>query len=405
MTAAALTLATAIPATSLAQEVVTSTQMQAGDVLSDQQLNVVENYGLTQVESQSTGNSLQGGNETVRADVSATQTVSGNVTARATVTGTNTGAETLSLGTPMSVTTQAVGNYMSHVAQDGDAGVTTHQSSTGTAVQAWTDIQSPNNAIYESGEGDAVSEVNHQAYQVSNGRLDSQSWQASGTESRADVSATVHYSPSVNLYKASATNNSYEANSEDRGSQAHEVHQDQSAMTHARAEVYGGNMWNVAAQGSAVANNTDIQNTGGSLDVTNDQHQGGNVQSQAYASADEYGTADVSASGIGNRLAAGNNDVTLHLDNTQISDGGVDVTATFEGNTGYDSYISAEAYGNQALAYACAECKADANITSTQVNNGDVNATSTVNVAQGRSIVSSARAVGNSATYYVSGGH
>ncbi|MBW8880247.1 MAG: hypothetical protein JF615_02140, partial [Asticcacaulis sp.] len=80
MTAAALTLATAIPATSLAQEVVTSTQMQAGDVLSDQQLNVVENYGLTQVESQSTGNSLQGGNETVRADVSATQTVSGNVT-------------------------------------------------------------------------------------------------------------------------------------------------------------------------------------------------------------------------------------------------------------------------------------------------------------------------------------
>ena len=96
--------------------------------------------------------------------------------------------------------------------------------------------------------------------------------------------------------------------------------------------------------------------------------------------------------------------VTLHLDNTQISDGGVDVTATFEGNTGYDSYISAEAYGNQALAYACAECKADANITSTQVNNGDVNATSTVNVNQGRSIVSSARAVGNSATYYVSGG-
>lgn len=403
-TAVALTLATATPATSFAQEVVTSTQTQSGDILADQQLNVVENYGLTEVQSQATGNSLQGGNQTVRADVTSTQSLSGNVSARAAVIGTNTGAETLSLGTPMYVTTQAVGNYMSHVAQDGDAGVTNHQTSTASTVSAWNDIQSPNNAIYESGEGDAVAEVNHQAYQVSNGRLDAQSWQSSSTEARADVSATVHYSPSVNLYKASATNNSYEAFSDDRGSQAHEVHQDQAAMTHARAEVYGGNMWNVASQGAAVANNTDIQNAGGSLDVINDQHQGGNVQSQAYASADEYGTADVSASGIGNRLAAGNNDVTLHLDNTQISDGGVDVTATFEGNTGYDSYISAEAYGNQALAYACAECKADANITSTQVNNGDVNATSTVNVNQGRSIVSSARAVGNSATYYVSGG-
>lgn len=304
----------------------------------------------------------------------------------------------------MYVTTQAVGNYMTHVAQDGDAGVTTHQTSTASAVSAWNDIQSPNNAIYGSGEGDATSEVNHQAYQVSNGRLDSQSWQTSSTESRADVSATVHYSPSDNLYSASATNNYYGAYSDQQGSQAHDVHQDQSAMTHARAEVYGGNMWNAAAQGTAVANNTDLQNAGGSMDVVNDQHQGGNVQSQAYASADQYGTADVSASGIGNRLAAGNNDVTLHLDNTQISDGGVDVNATFEGNTGYDSYISAEAYGNQALAYACAECKADVNVNSTQVNNGDVNATSTVNVTQGRSIVSSARAVGNSATYYVSGG-
>ncbi len=302
------------------------------------------------------------------------------------------------------MTTQAVGNYMTHVADGGDAAVTTHQASTGTAVSAWTDIQSPNNAIYQSGEGDAVSEVNHQAYQVSTGRLDAQSWQTSGTESRADVSATVHYSPSDNLYSASATNNYYGAYSDQQGSQAHEVHQDQSAMTHARAEVYGGNMWNVAAQGTAVANNTDLQNAGGSMDVINDQHQGGNVQSQAYISAYEYGTADVSASGIGNRLAAGNNDVTLHLDNTQISDGGVDVTASFDGNTGYDSYISAEAYGNQALAYACAECKADVNVNSTQVNNGDVNATSTVNVTQGRSIVSSARAVGNSATYYVSGG-
>ena len=403
------TLATAaIPATSLAQDATTINQGLTGDVTTTQTLNVVtENYGLTQVEGQAVGNSAQGGNDTVNATVTATQNSSANITAEDHVFGHNVGGdETLSLGTPVYVTTQSIANYNSHVAQDANADVALHQTSTGAKVTATTDIQAPNNAIYDSGEGDAVTEVNHTAYQVSNGRLNAAARQTSSSESNANTSATVHYSPSDNLYTASATNNYYGAYSDDRGSQDHDIHQDQSAQTLARAEVYGGNMWNVAAQGTSVANNVDIENAGGYLGVTSNQHQVGSVYSQAYVQADEYGTADVSAVGIGNQLNAGNNDVTVQLDATQIADGGVDVTSTFEGNTGYDSYISAEAYGNQALAYACAECKADFNATSNQVNNGDVNATTNVTTSgSNRSIVSSAKAIGNSATYYVSGGH
>ena len=89
-----------------------------------------------------------------------------------------------------------------------------------------------------------------------------------------------------------------------------------------------------------------------------------------------------------------------------MSDGGVDVVSDATVNNGWDAYSTADATGNSALAYACAECKADMTVNSSQVNNSDVNATSNVTVnGAGRSVVSTARAVGNSATYYVSGGN
>ena len=98
----------------------------------------------------------------------------------------------------------------------------------------------------------------------------------------------------------------------------------------------------------------------------------------------------------------GNNDVTLTLDNTQVSSGGVEVAATFVGNNGYDGYITADAVGNQAIAYACSTCDANMGVNNNQTNNSDVSATATGTVNAGRSIVSAAHATGNSASLYVS---
>jgi len=380
---------------------VDNAQTNNGIIFADAPLNVVENDGLSSANASATGNNLQGGNVGADANLHSTQTNAGRIVAQASVNGTNTGDEDLSLGTPVYATSQAIANYQSGVTNGAHLTADTRQSSTADQVAASTHVTAPNNAIYISGEGDATTVVNHTAYEVTNGRLDSKSWQSSDSEAHSNTSAIVHYSPSPNAYNAMATNNYYGAYSDDRGSQEHDITQTQSAMTQARAEVYAGNVWNMQANAAATGNDVNIQNAGGSMVVTNGQTQAGLVQSQAVIEADEYGQVFATASGIGNSLAAGNNDRYVRIDNNQLSSGGVDVIASFDGNTGWDGYVTADAVGNSAIGYACSSCKADMGVDNTQVNNSDVSATATASVGRGRTIVSTAHATGNSASYYV----
>ena len=376
-------------------------QTQNNPISAVQTLNVEQNDGLTEADTSAAGNNLQVGNVNYDATLYSFQFNKGRITAETHINGVNTGDEDTSLGTPVYATSQAIANYASGVTSGGHLTASTNQQSTADQVIATTDVQAPNNAIYVSGEGDATTVVNHTAYQVTNGRLDSTSVQSSTTAAHSNTSATVHYSPSPNAYNATATNNYYGAYSDDRGSQEHDITQTQSAMTQARAEVYAGNVWNMQANAAATGNDVNIQNAGGSLVVTNNQTQAGAVQSQAVIEADQYGAAYATATGIGNSMAAGNNDKYVRIDNNQLSSGGVDVLASFDGTTGWDGYVTADATGNSAIGYACAECKADMGVDNTQVNNSDVNATANATIAKGRTIVSTARAVGNSASYYV----
>lgn len=401
---AAVLLLTATAATSqdIPDGQFTSNQEQNNPISAVQTLNVEQKDGLTRADTSAAGNNLQVGNVDYDATLYSFQFNKGRITAETHINGVNTGDEDLSLGTPVYATSQAIANYQSGVTNGAHLTADTRQSSTADQVAASTHVIAPNNAIYLSGEGNATTVVNHTAYEVTNGRLDSKSWQSSDSEARADTSATVHYSPSPNAYNAMATNNYYGAYSDDRGSQEHDITQTQSAITRARAEVYAGNVWNMQANATAVGNDVNIQNAGGSMVVTNDQTQTGRVLSQAeIPAADQYGAVYATATGIGNAMAAGNNDKYVRIDNNQLSSGGVDVIASFDGNVGWDGYVTADATGNSAIGYACSSCKADMGVDNTQVNNSDINATATASVAKGRTIVSTARAVGNSASYYV----
>jgi hypothetical protein len=400
---AILCLLTATAATSqvITDGQFTSDQEQNNPISAVQTLNVEQNDGLTRADTSAAGNNLQVGNVDYDATLYSFQFNKGRITAETRINGVNTGDEDLSLGTPVYATSQAIANYASGVTDTGHLTADTRQQSTADQVIATTDVQAPNNAIYVSGEGDATTVVNHTAYEVTNGRLDSKSWQSSDTEARSNTSATVHYSPSPNAYNATATNNYYGAYSDDRGSQEHDITQEQSAITQARAEVYAGNVWNMQANAAATGNDVNIQNAGGSMVVTNTQTQTGAVQSQAVIEADQYGAVYATATGTGNAMAAGNNDKYVRIDNNQLSSGGVDVLASFDGTTGWDGYVTADATGNSAIGYACSSCKADMGVDNTQVNNSDINATATATIAKGRTIVSTARAVGNSASYYV----
>ena len=365
---------------------------------------MVENDGLTQATGQAQGNMVQGGNDSVDANLQSTQAVHGNVNATVEVNGVNTGAEDTSMATPLYATTQATGNYGSFVTTGANLTANSNQSSDAASVTAATAISAPNNAVYGPDEsyGDAAVEVNDTSYQVSNGAINSTAVQSSATQAAAITSVTMHYSPGPELYTAEATNNYYGAYSDTAGTQTHNVTQSDDAMTQSRAELYGGNVWDSATGATSIGNNTNILNAGGSLDVTNQQEQSGYVLAQGYTSADQWGTANVSATAIGNASTAGNNDVTLNFDNTQTSTGGVEADATFVGNVGYDAYLTANAVGNQTVGYACSECKGDVTANNTQVNNSGVTASATATVNTGRSIVSTSSATGNSALFYVS---
>jgi hypothetical protein len=164
-----------------------------------------------------------------------------------------------------------------------------------------------------------------------------------------------------------------------------------------------GNSYLTTTGATASGNNLNAANEGTLLDVTTQQYNSAYVQAVAQHSSYEFGGAQATAYGVGNSVMASNaNGPGLVLDNTQVNDGGgVEVTASFEGNNGYDAGASATAIGNAVSGYVCGQCGGNMTATSRQSNNVDVSATSTVTVGSGRSVVGIATATGNNATFSV----
>ncbi|MFT4090786.1 MAG: holdfast anchor protein HfaD [Asticcacaulis sp.] len=401
--AAAPLLLTATAATS--QEVIDHVQLSTGDIFAQNQLNVVENNGLTQAVTTSNGNILQTGNKHIDATVTSRQTLEGDTRALTTINGTAPAEDYRnSLGTGVHVTTQTMGNYGAHTAYQGNAVADTHQTVTADRVHAGTQINSNNNSIYRSGEANTVAIANYQAYQVDQGRLESTAVQESSSETRARTGVVLRYSPSPNLYTANAISNNYTSNASDRGSQEHAVDQTVTGRTESYVSANLGNSWHVANESTATGNNISLYNTGGSLVTETNQSNQGQVQSTSVMTAYQYGEAHSQAYGVGNIATIGNGDIYLNIDNNQFNSGPIDTVASFESQgSGYDAYVTADAVGNSVMGYACGDCRADMTVLNNQVNNGNVNAAANVNITSGRSIVSTSRAVGNSATYYVTG--
>ncbi|HEY0053256.1 MAG TPA: holdfast anchor protein HfaD, partial [Caulobacteraceae bacterium] len=159
----------------------------------------------------------------------------------------------------------------------------------------------------------------------------------------------------------------------------------------------------VQASAQAMGNNAAISNQGGSADVVAVQDNRTYVRAQTQLSAYDFGGGAAVAYGAGNALQVGQNDVTANIDVTQVTNGGVEVIATFDGTQGYDGAASATAVGNAVVGYACSDCGANLTVNNSQTNLDGVSATSATRVAgAGRAVVSGATATGNSATFYVS---
>ncbi len=393
----------AAPATS--QEIIENVQLSDGDIFAGQTLNVVDNYGLLQVEAQAAGNNFHGGNDTVAATLNSDQRVSGNVDANVTINGTAAPEDYRnSLGTPLYVNAMATGNAATFVTENATAETTATQTSTAAHVRADAQVNSANNSIYQSGEVRTSTLVNSQGYEVTNGRIVNTAEQTSSTESRARSGVVLHYSPSPVLVSAEAGNNRYTSNSTDRGSQEHTVTQTNSGRTEAYVSLNGGNLWHSATDATATGNSIVIANEGGSLVAETVQANSGQVQATSTLTGYDYGDMHSTAYGVGNVASMQNSDIYVRLDNSQINSGGVDATASFEGAYGWDNYVTADAVGNQVVGSACGDCGADMIANNNQVNNAAISARANSTITgSGRSTVATSRATGNSASYYVSG--
>src|SRR5690348_3097414 len=104
----AVLVSTSLVAPAFAQEVIDNIQDENRVVTSTNTLNVVQNDGLSQAKSYATGNEMQGGNESVDATLTSTQTVRGSIRASADILGQGTDADgRQSLGTPVYASSQA----------------------------------------------------------------------------------------------------------------------------------------------------------------------------------------------------------------------------------------------------------------------------------------------------------
>ncbi|WP_292123610.1 holdfast anchor protein HfaD [Brevundimonas sp.] len=372
-----------------------STQTQSGDVIGTVNLNV--SIDQLEVTNDARGNSLAGGIEDS----------SGSLTSRQTMTGATRANTSLVLngesdGVIVS-TTDARGNYLGVSTDGATFTVDATQIVTGERVEATTDIDAPAAHVLDGMAGGSLAVANSVAMGGPSSSITGVIDQSAQTTVFAETAADVQYIPAQADFSSQAVANAVQVSTTGASHQDLTVRQTNAPSTvEARTDVYVDNAWNLAARANAGANQTVLYNAGGSMVANTNQTNQGRVRAVAQAQTNLQGQTTVSARAVANEVVAGNNDIYLELDNTQLNSGGVEASAVSIGVDGYDTYVGAEAVGNSVTGYACSQCGGEINITNTQTNDGNVSATATTTIGSGRAAVVGVTAVGNSATFYVS---
>ena len=372
-----------------------TTQTQSGDVTGSVNLNVTVDQ--LEVTNSATGNSLAGGIEDS----------SGSLTARQTMTGATRADTTLVLNGEsdgvIGSTTLARGDYLGVSTDGATFALDAAQVATGDDVTARTVVQSPTGHMLAGGFAGTAAVANSVALGGPSSSITGAVDQSAQTTVLAETVADVQYIPAPADFSSQAVANAVQASTTGASHQDLTVRQTNAASTiEARTDVYVDNAWNLAARAKAGANQTVLSNAGGSLVAATDQTNQGRVRAVSRARTNLQGQTTVSARAVANEVIAGNTDIYLALDNTQLNTGGVEATATYTGVSGYDAYVGAEAVGNSVTGSACSQCGGEVNITNNQTNNAAVTATTNATIGSGRAAVIGTTAVGNSATFYVS---
>ncbi|MFN7108725.1 MAG: holdfast anchor protein HfaD [Brevundimonas sp.] len=372
-----------------------STQDQSGDVtgLVDIDLSVDQ----VTVSTSAQGNSLAGGVTAASAGLVSRQTMTGAAVARSNVV-VNGEADG-----QLSVETTARGNYLGVTTNGATFAVDATQSATGDRVQAGTYVQAPGGRVLQGGFATSAAVANTVAMGGPSSSLTGVIDQTAQTTVFAETVADVQYIPAPATFSSQAVANAVQTNTTGGSHQDLAIRQSNGASTtEARTDVYVDNAWDLTVGANAGANQAITANAGGSMLIETDQTNAGRVRADARVQTNLQGQTVLAARSVANETVAGNNDIYLKLDNTQLNSGGVEANATYVGVNGYDAYVGADAVGNAVTGYACSQCGGDVNITNNQTNSGNVTATTSATVASGRTAVVGANAVGNTASFYIS---
>ncbi|QTN20620.1 holdfast anchor protein HfaD [Brevundimonas sp. AJA228-03] len=378
--------------------IVLNNQLQLGDVIAGQTLNVEGASDEVGADTAAQGNSLSGTAQDRDLQLTSTQTSSGDVRSTTTL---NLDGD---LEGPVNATTQSRGNYLAAASYGGDIAIEATQEVGPTEVTAASSLNGPSVRMLGGASVGVTAIANTTSMAASASHVSGIVIQRSEAGVRAENFAETRYIPATAEFISQSVANTTALNSGLASSQDLTIRQRSAgdAVT-ASTSANAANAWDLAGRARATANQTLLYNDGGSVVATTDQSNLSQVRASATVTSYDWGAAAAVAAGTGNEVVAGNNDVYLEIDSSQVNSGGVEVSADFAGTNGYDAYVSADAIGNSVTGYVCATCQGNLIATNAQTNSGPVSATATTTVSgTGRAIASSASAVGNTATFYVS---
>lgn len=378
--------------------IVLNNQLQLGDVVAGQTLNVVDAQSQVTATTAAQGNTIAGSVENGSFTINSSQDMRGDSTARTDVT---LSGDTNAL---VDVATLAQGNDLAASGYSADVTLDVVQSNTGGLVSATTEL-GPNNGRLLQGASVAAGAVSNTTAVYGEGSYVQGSIdQSSSATVRSFGRIEAQYIPAEAGVDSQAMANAISVNSGATSGQNLELNQRSNGdVVEAGASANAGNGWNLAARARASANQAHLYNEGGSVVVASSQQNSAYVRSAALTTAYDFGSATATSRAAGNDLSVGNNDIHLEIDNNQLNTGGVDSTATFVGTNGYDAYVGADAVGNSVIGYGCSNCQGYTRTSNVQTNQGDVSAIANTTVAgSGRAVITGANAAGNSASFYIS---
>ncbi|WP_312162882.1 holdfast anchor protein HfaD [Phenylobacterium sp.] len=376
---------------------VLNNQIQLGDVFSQQTLNVVEVSDFTTGSSTASGNAYKAASDRYDMDVRSYQETQGQVSADTRLD------VAVSSGQTTSLATKATGNFVQASAYGATMTGVYTQATGADAVTAHSHTEAPDGRT-----GEIASQTqaagNAQAFGLEYASAGVRTSQTNAATVTSDGGGVYGYVPGTASFTATTAANDVALSGANGSAARMIVDQNNVApLTQAAQFTAFANVQDAVTTATAAGNNVNAVNEGHLLDVTARQSNEAYVRAQTASAAYQYGSASASAYGVGNAIVAGDIGGELILDTVQFNDGGgIEAVARFDGTEGYDARVSATAYGNSVMGYACSDCQGRLDVNNDQANHADVGAQSVVNVTSGRSARGVANAVGNSATYYVS---